>query len=174
MSLVLTGYRGSGKTTIGRLLAAELGRPFVDCDDLIAQRAGKTIREIFAEKGEAGFRILEKQAVAQVAKLHDHVIGLGGGALGLPENRAAIQKGGHFVVYLRCEPATLGARISGDAATADNRPHLTKLGGGIEEIVSVLTQREPIYRAIMHRELDVTHLTPGQAVENILGWKESW
>jgi shikimate kinase len=155
MSIVLAGYRGSGKTTVGRLLAERLELPFVDCDALIVRRAGKSIREIFAQQGEAEFRRLETQIVGELATLNDHVIALGGGAL-------------VSVIYLRCHPSELLRRISADTATSDNRPNLTDLGGGLVEIETLLAQREPIYKAAMTAELDVTHLTPSQAVEHIV------
>lgn len=167
VSLILIGYRGSGKTTVGRLLGRRLGWAFVDSDDLIVGRAGKTIRQIFAEDGEARFRDLEAQVVAEVAALKDHVIAVGGGALGRKENRAAIQAGEHHVVYLRCHARELLKRIGGDPKTAQSRPHLTALGGGIEEIEQVLAGREPIWREVMSAELDVTDLSPEQAAEAI-------
>jgi shikimate kinase len=164
MSIVLTGYRGSGKTTVGRKLAEKLWQKFVDCDDLIVARAGKSIRAIFAEQGEPYFRDLETAAIQQAAALEDHVIALGAGALGRAENLAAIKGQNHRIIYLRCEPEELHRRITSDAATSDNRPALTPLGGSLEEIRTVLSQREPIYRAAMNAELDVTHLTPDEAV----------
>ena len=163
MSIVLIGYRGSGKTTVGRRLAEALWWSFVDVDELIVSRAGKSIREIFAERGEAGFRDLEAQAVAHASALNDHVIALGGGALLRPENRQAIAGGGHKVIYLRCDPAELHRRIQADPATAAARPALTALGGSLEEIQQLLAQREPIYRQAMTAELDVTRLTPAEA-----------
>ncbi|MDP9175006.1 MAG: shikimate kinase [Planctomycetota bacterium] len=164
MSIFLTGYRGSGKTTVGRKLADRLWQEFVDCDDLIVRKAGKSIREIFAEHGEPHFRDLEAQAVSEAARLEDHVIALGAGAMMRDENRAAIIAGHHKVIYMRCEPEELHRRISGDAGTSDNRPALTTLGGNLDEIKTLLTQREPIYRSAMTAELDVTHLTPDEAV----------
>jgi shikimate kinase len=168
MSIVLAGYRGSGKTTVGRLLAHALKRPFVDCDELIVLRAGKSIREIFDQQGEAAFRRLESQVVGELAALDDQVIALGGGALGSDQNRKAIADAGHRVIYLRCQPPELLRRIAADAATSDNRPSLTDLGGGLAEIEVLLAQREPIYRSAMTHELDVTHLSPEQAVDHIV------
>lgn len=168
MSIVLAGYRGSGKTTVGRLLGQRLDRPFVDCDLLIVQRAGKSIREIFSQQGERAFRRLESRVVRELAGLVDHVIALGGGALESPENRRVIADAKHAVIYLRCHPPELLRRIAADAATSDNRPNLTGLGGGLAEIETLLAQREPIYRSAMTAELDVTHLTPSQAVDHIV------
>jgi shikimate kinase len=168
MSVVLIGYRGSGKTTVGRLLAERLGKSFVDCDDLIVKQAGKSVREIFAEGGEETFRKLEASAVAKLAKRKDAVIALGGGAMMREENRRTMTDAEHQIVYLRCEPAELLRRIQTDPATSDNRPALTNLDGGIEEIQSLLSGREPIYKANMSVELDVTNLTPAQVVERLV------
>ncbi|MGA2231997.1 MAG: shikimate kinase [Tepidisphaeraceae bacterium] len=167
MGVVLIGYRGSGKTTVGRSLAARLGRGFVDCDDLIVLAAGKSIREIFAEYGEEGFRDLETQAVREAAGKADHVIAVGGGALGRRENREIIAAGGHAVIYLRCHAPELLRRIQSDPASATARPALTQLGGGLDEIEKLLALREPIWKEAMHAELDVTGLSVEQAVSEI-------
>lgn len=168
MSIVLIGYRGSGKTTLGRLLAQRLLIEFVDCDDLIVAKAGKSIREIFSQDGEKTFRDLETQVLREVLSRPDHVIGLGGGAVVREENRKILSGAGHTVVHLYCQPEELLRRIQQDPGTSDNRPNLTSLGGGIEEIRTLLSQREPIYRSAMTAELDVTHLTPDEAVVRIL------
>ena len=164
MSIVLIGVRGSGKSTIGRKLADRLWETFVDVDDLIVSRAGKSIREIFEQEGEAHFRDLETDAVREVAGLKDHVIGLGGGSLGREENRRVLKESGHKLIFLRCDPQELLRRLGADPQRAATRPNLTPLGGGLEEINQLLADREPIYRAAMHAELDVTHLTPDEAV----------
>jgi len=164
-AVVLIGYRGSGKTTVGRLLAARLGRTFVDCDEVIVARHGKSIREIFADGGEEAFRRLEAAAIAELAGKADHIIAVGGGAISRKENREALAN--HFIVYLRAEPRALLKRIQSDPGSSDNRPNLTSLGGGIEEIEALLGQREPIYRAAMNAELDVTELSPQQVAERI-------
>jgi shikimate kinase len=169
MGIVLVGYRGSGKTTVGRKLADRLWWKFADSDEWITASAGKSIRAIFAENGENDFRDLEAQAIAELAKLPDHVIAVGGGALGREENRHALAAAKHKIIYLRCEATELLRRIKLDAATSDNRPNLTGIagGGGIEEIQKLLLDREPIYRAVMTAELDVTNLTPDEAVVRI-------
>jgi shikimate kinase len=167
MSVVLIGYRGSGKTTIGRLLAERLGKSFADCDDLIVKQAGKSIREIFADGGEETFRKLESLVIGELAKRKDTVLALGGGAMTREENRKTLADSGHRIIYLRCEPGELLRRIQADPATSDNRPNLTNLGGGMEEIQSLLSRREPIYKAAMSAELDVTNLSPTEVVERL-------
>ncbi len=167
MSVVLIGYRGSGKTTVGKRLADRLWQPFVDTDELVVRKAGKSIREIFEQDGEAAFRDLESQVVRDVCPLQEHVISLGGGALGREENRAALKASGHKVVYLKCDPEVLHRRISEDPQSAADRPNLTA-EGGLEEVKALHEAREPIYRAAMTAELDVTHLEPPDAVVYIV------
>lgn len=168
MSVFLIGYRGSGKTTVGRKLADRLWQPFVDLDEIIVKTAGKSIRDIFAQDGEPAFRDLETSALREAVKLADHVIALGGGAMDREENRTLLKQAGHRTIYLRCEPEEMHRRIHADPNTAEARPALTALGGGLDEIKSVLARREPIYRGVMSGELEVTHLTPEEAVVYIV------
>jgi shikimate kinase len=164
MSAILVGYRGCGKTTIGRKLADRLWQQFVDTDELVARAAGKSIREIFEQDGEQRFRDLEAQAVRQACALQDHVIALGGGAVLREENRRTIKESNLKCVYLRCDPQVLLQRIQSDPQTAATRPPLTHLAGGIDEIRSLLAEREPLYREVMTAELDVTSLSVDEAL----------
>jgi shikimate kinase len=164
MSIFLIGYRGSGKSTVGRKLADRLWQPFVDTDDIVVQKAGKTIGEIFAQEGEQRFRDLESEAVREVCQLTEHVISLGGGSLLRQENRDAIKASGGKLVYLKCDAEELAKRIAADPMSNESRPPLTGYGGGVEEIQQLLAVREPIYREMKHAELDVTYLTPDDVV----------
>ena len=164
MSIALIGYRGSGKSTVGKRLADRLWQKFVDTDEMIVQRAGCSIAEIFQKKGEKAFRDLEMQVVQEVCKLADHVIAFGGGAVMREENRKLIRDAKLRVIYLKCDPEELVRRIQADPETAAARPNLTELGGGIDEVRKILAEREPVYRSIMTAELDVTHLSPQDAV----------
>ena len=168
MSIVLVGYRGSGKTTIGRLLAERLLYSFVDTDERVVQHSGKSIKAIFAEEGEKSFRDLECLAVANAVARARHVVALGGGALGRDENRVAIRTADAAVVYLACEPGELYRRIHADPRTAQSRPNLTSLGGGIDEIKHLLQQREPVYRQMAMLSVDVTMLSAQSVVDRIL------
>ncbi|HMB94960.1 MAG TPA: shikimate kinase [Tepidisphaeraceae bacterium] len=167
MSVILLGYRGSGKTTIGKKLADRLWLKFVDTDEMITKEAGKTIREIFEADGEPRFRDLETAAVRKACALVDHVIALGGGAVLREENRQIIKDSKLKRIYLRCDPQILFQRIASDPQTAANRPSLTHLGGSIEEIRKLLAEREPLYREVMTSELDVTNLAPAEALVHI-------
>jgi shikimate kinase len=164
MSVILIGYRGSGKTTVGKKLADRLWQTFVDTDELIVKMANKTIKDIFEADGEQRFRDLESEAVQQACKLDDHVISLGGGAVLRAENRGLLKHSHHKRIYLRCDPRTLHQRIVNDPQTAANRPSLTALGGSVDEVAQLLAQREPLYREVMTAELDVTLLSPDEAM----------
>jgi shikimate kinase len=145
-------------------LADRLWLPFVDLDERIVQQEGKSIKEIFEQEGEARFRDLETAHIEEAARLQEHVIALGGGAMGRERNRELIHAGGHRVIYLRCDPDELARRILNDPLTAAMRPSLTGVGHSAEEVRQVLEMREPIYRQAAHAELDVTSLTPDEAV----------
>jgi shikimate kinase len=163
MKVVLVGYRGSGKTTVGKRLADRLWQKFVDIDDLIVKKAGKSIRDIFAEHGETHFRDLETEVLRDALALEDHVIALGGGSILRDENRRLIQSAGAKVIYLRCDAEVLLQHIQSDSRSAETRPNLTGLGGGLDEIRMMLAEREPLYRLVKNLELDVSNLTPEEA-----------
>ena len=160
---MLIGARGCGKTAIGRKLADRLWHTFVDVDELIVRKAGKTIREIFEQDGEQKFREIETKVIREVMPLEEHVIALGGGSLMREENCQLIREAGHRMIYLRCESQELHRRIKADPNSAATRPNLTKHGGGLAEIEQLLAEREPVYRQCKHAELDVTDLTPEEA-----------
>ena len=167
MLVYLTGYRGSGKSTVGRLVAGRLGWGFVDLDDQITAAAKRSVREIFEAEGEAGFRNRESAAMAEVAGRDRTVIALGGGALLREQNRAMIPRGRSAVVYLRAGAEELHRRIHADAATAAHRPALTHLGGGLDEVRQLLAAREGIYREVMTHELEVTDRRPEDLADEL-------
>lgn len=164
MGVVLLGYRGSGKTSAGRLLADRLWSSFVDTDEMIVRSAGRSIRELFETVGERGFRELEAAALREALSSKHEVVAIGGGAVLREENRALLLADRRKRVYLRCDPAELLRRIQADPKTVADRPALTSLGGGIEEVTRLLGEREPLYRAVMTGELDVTRLSPEEVV----------
>lgn len=159
MNIVLIGYRGSGKTTLGKLIADDTWKDFIDTDEAIRKAFGNaTIADIWAEHGEAAFRAKEVEVVRDAMQKSDHVIALGGGSLMQAGAREAVENADALRVYLYCEPEVLLQRIEGDKDTADSRPNLTEQGGGLDEIKAVLAEREPVYRAVADKEFDVTHL----------------
>jgi len=166
MNLVLIGYRGTGKSTVARILAERLGWPWFDADAEIESRAGKSIAEIFAQDGESVFRDWESRVVADLATRDQAVLALGGGAVLRPENRACILQQGR-VAWLTAPPETLWQRIQNDQLTAGRRPDLTA-AGGITEIIATLAARREVYRQCAHCEVDTQAKTPEQTAEAIL------
>jgi shikimate kinase len=164
MIVALLGYRGSGKTTVGRLLARRLGCTFLDLDEAIASAAGKTIREIFAAGGESEFRRVETEALLKALQTDGQVLSLGGGAVLAQRNQDLLRRNALTRVYLQADAETLCARILADSGTTANRPALTALGGGADEIRHLLTVREPIYRLLATQTLDATQ--PPEALVN--------
>jgi shikimate kinase len=164
MSIILLGFRGCGKTTIGKRMADRLWQKVVDTDDLVTKAAGMSVREIFEQHGEPHFRDLEADAVKQALSMQDVVIALGGGAVLREENRALLLANPSKRMFLKCDPEELLRRINADPYTADARPPLTHHGGGIDEVRQLLAEREPLYRQVMTAELDVTNLSPEEAV----------
>lgn len=118
--IVLVGFMGAGKTTVGRLLAGYLHLPFTDTDDVVEQRAGRPIPDVFRTDGEEAFRDLEQAAVADVLAGPEAVVSLGGGACGRAATRRALA--GHTVVHLRVSLEQTRARTGGDP----NRPVLQR------------------------------------------------
>ena len=168
MNLVLIGYRCTGKTTIGRLLAARLGWPLVDTDMLIQDRAGKSIKEIVAAGGWPEFRRLEREVIADVSARDRQVISAGGGAILDEANREALRAGGR-VVLLAATPETLWRRMKADPKTLAERPNLTD-SGGLAEVRKVLAEREAAYRAARHFEVSTDRDAPDDAAARILEW----
>jgi shikimate kinase len=165
-SVFLIGYRGSGKTTVARELARRLGFDCIDADDEIEHRAGKSIAKIFADNGEAAFRQIESDVVADLCRLRRTVVALGGGAIMSEVNRAELRLAG-TVVWLTASVATIAERLAADESTAGRRPNLTA-GGGLSEIETVLAMREPIYRACATFEIDTEDKTPEVVVDEIM------
>ncbi len=156
---VLVGAPGSGKSTVGPLLAAALGRPFVDVDAVIEERAGRSISEIFADDGEPAFRAFEEQTTAELLA-EPVVLSLGGGAVLSAATRSALA--GHRVIWLRVNAGTAVNRIGLNAA----RPLL--LGNVRGRLITLLAERTPLYEACATETVDTDKRTPDQVVELIM------
>ncbi|WP_041941562.1 shikimate kinase [Waddlia chondrophila] len=155
--IVLIGYRGVGKTTLGKALADTLKRPFIDTDDLIVQAAKRSIPEIFNHEGEPGFRLIEKRVIASI-NIPNAVIACGGGAILDSDNVRSLKNNG-YLLWLTATSGTLLCRISNEA----NRPPLTLLPP-LEEIETVLKQRTPLYAQYADRTLS----TEGKSIQKLL------
>lgn len=165
-NLILIGYRGCGKSAVGRALSAKLGWPHIDTDQEIERNAGRTIAAIFADEGEAAFRALESAAVAAVATGCGQVISVGGGAVLREENRAAL-RGAGTVVWLTAPVDLLLARMQTDPQTAQTRPALTTKSAA-EEIRHLLGLREPLYASLADHIVATEQQSIPQVVAAIL------
>jgi shikimate kinase len=163
MNVVLIGFRGSGKTTVGKALAAKLGREFIDCDDFIEKRTHLTIREIFELGGESRFRALESEAIAELAKLDGKVIATGGGAVLKYQNMQVFKRNASKIFFLEVGPETAMERIEGDPATRSRRPALTDKDPATE-IREQIAFRAPYYA----KAQDVTIQAEGRKVEEVV------
>jgi shikimate kinase len=164
-ALFLVGYRGSGKSTVARLLAGRLGWAWVDADDVLEERAGRPIRAVFADEGEAGFRDREAAVLADLCRLRRHVVATGGGVVLRAGNRDLMRWSG-LVVWLAADPETLWQRVQGDDSTAERRPALTV--GGRGEVEQVLRAREPLYRACADLTVQTAGRVPEEVADEIL------
>lgn len=138
-NLILIGFMGTGKTTIGKRVAKSLGFRFVDTDQLVAKRAGKTISKIFAEDGEDAFRKLETEVLQDCAAGVDQVISTGGGIVTRPENFEILKKAG-YVIWLKASPETIYERVQRNR----KRP-LLQTENPKETIRNLLEQRVSLY-----------------------------
>ncbi len=164
--LYLTGYRGTGKTSVATRLAAAIGCPVIDLDARIQSHAGCSIREIFADSGEQGFRDLESEMLSVVATEPPAVVALGGGAILRESNRELIQSSGQCV-WLIATAETLAMRIAADTGTTANRPALTPLGH-LDEIRQLLLTRQPHYEDAANAQVDTTDKSIEQVSDEIL------
>lgn len=166
--VILIGYRGCGKTCVGRRLADELAWPFVDTDEVIEEQAGRTIRDIFATDGEPAFRALEQAAVAAVLDRPPHVVSVGGGAVLAPANRAAMCAHA-WCLWLRATPETIIGRLEADRRSATLRPALTDRDP-LDEARELLNVRSPLYAEVGDHALDTDGLTPDEVATAALAW----
>jgi len=168
-NIILIGYRGSGKTTIGKLLADQLWKTFVDVDDETCKRFDHlSIAQIWEQFGEPKWREAEVEVTRELCGKTDHIIGLGGGTLMEAGAREAVENADATRIYLKCQPEELYRRISADTGSADTRPSLTAQGGGVEEIKAVLELREPVYQAVADSVFDVTHTDVKSALRHLI------
>jgi shikimate kinase len=166
MNIVLIGYRGCGKTTVGRIVAERLQRPFFDADAIIQERAGKTIREIVAAGGWESFRALERSVVEELAGREGSVIALGGGAVLDQQNVKALKRNGFFL-WLTADASTIAGRLGNDGTTDAQRPPLSGTDTGAE-IESLLREREPVYRSVADRAIDTTGRSADEVAAEII------
>ena len=155
--IVLVGFMGAGKTTVGRLLAERLGIPFVDADEAVVAAEGRSIADIFSTDGEPGFRRVEADRIAGLLAGDAVVLALGGGALGTPAVRDAVA--GHRVVLLDVPLAEALARVGAD----EGRPMLAR-----PDLAELYAGRQQAYRDAASVVVPVAGRTPDQVASDVL------
>jgi len=163
MNIVLIGYRGTGKSTVARLLASRLERELVSTDAEIVKRVQRTIPEIVAQEGWEHFRNLESEICREVAGRDQLIIDTGGGAVLRAQNTEALKKNG-TVFWLTASVETIAKRISAD----NQRPSLTRTKSFVEEIQDVLRERMPVYQAAADHVITTDTRSINQLVETVL------
>ena len=161
MVITLTGFMGSGKTTVGKVLADFLGCPFSDLDDLIEKKAGKSIPEIFAQDGEVAFRQLEAKLLRQTVEKYGEntaILSLGGGAVTTPASVTLLHEK-TVCIYLRATLETLLQRLEGQTA---GRPLAD------DALAERLTERAPLYEKTAHVIVDTDGLSPEEVADEII------
>jgi shikimate kinase len=154
VNLVLIGYRGTGKSAIGKQLANTLGMRAVSLDEEIVATAGQPIPDIVAKHGWVHFRDLEEAVCRRFGASEGLIIDCGGGVVEREANKESLRRNGK-VIWLRATPATIVRRIGGD----NQRPSLTGSKSFTEEVEEVLARREPLYGGMAHASLDTDDRT---------------
>jgi shikimate kinase len=157
--IVLVGFMGAGKTTVGRLLAAKLGVPFTDSDHVIEARAGRPVPRIFAADGEPAFRQLEHEVITDLLNGEDTVLALGGGAATHAGTRAVLAAATVPVVYLRVSYAEAMRRVGGDRG----RPMLART-----DVAQLHEDRDPLYAQAATLTIDAGGRSPEEIALDIL------
>ena len=149
-NIALIGFMGAGKTVVGKALAEQLNKEFIELDELIVQRAGKPITQIFAEDGEIAFRELEIAVTKDVARKHDQVIATGGGIILNRINIDRLRQNG-IIVYLTVTPLEILKRVAGD----EGRP-LLNTPDKEKQIKELLASRRPLYEGAADIKINTT------------------
>lgn len=159
-TIVLVGVPGAGKTTVGKLLAKSLEYEFLDSDQVIEARAGKSVSDIFTQDGEPAFRLLEHDVIVELLESPDAVLALGGGSLGNADTRAKVQAAS--VVWLVTGLAQAVDRVGMNR----NRPLL--LGNVRGQLADLMAAREPLYKEVADVAVDTSKLIPSEVVAEIV------
>ncbi len=163
-NIVLIGFMGCGKTTIGKLMSNLTGKNFIDMDDYIVEKEGISINEIFEKKGESYFRNLERELCVKLSEKDNKIIATGGGVIKSEENVENLKKGG-TVFYLKSSSKKIASNLKND----HSRPLLA--GGNKEEkIEKLLEERKELYKKCADVIIDVEKLAPKEAVREILDY----
>lgn len=165
-NIALIGFRATGKTTVGRILARELGLLFIDMDQHLSASAGREISCWVRLEGWASFRRAESELLRVLGTRTGLVVATGGGIILDPENRRALKEKFH-TIWLNASPGTIQARMSADPHTGAMRPPLSDLPPD-EEIEKTLSERNPLYSATALIEIDAEGKSPEEIARHIL------
>ncbi len=165
-NIVLTGFRATGKSLIGRMLAQKLRYTFIDADMVLCERLGAPIADIVVQHGWAFFRQAERQLLMEIPEMEQTVLATGGGAIEHREEWLRIRSC-CYVVWLDADAATIRQRMSNDPNSAGQRPSLTG-SSAHDEIEELLLRRAPLYAAGSHLRLDTVGKEPSALVESII------
>ena len=171
MNLYLIGYRCTGKSSVGRILAETLGWVFVDMDSELVAEAGIPIEDIVASRGWKYFREREAQLLKRLSQATKQVIATGGGVITVEENIVTMRSSGK-VVWLHASSSTIAARMAADLDSARQRPPLHG-NDSLAEIEEVFAERLPLYDDAMHLQVETDNLSPEEVAESILRWLET-
>ncbi|MDO5520088.1 MAG: shikimate kinase [bacterium] len=168
-NIILIGFMGSGKTTVGQKIAGELGFTFLDTDEMIVKKAGMEITDIFETQGEAAFRKMEVDLLKELNATVTHAVISTGGGLPLREENASLLKKLGLVNYLKVTKEVVLERLKGDMT----RPLLA--GENVEEKVErLLSSRDSIYQSVCHMQINAEIGTPDQVAERVIsGYKKN-
>ncbi|RLC32129.1 MAG: shikimate kinase [Deltaproteobacteria bacterium] len=163
MNIVLIGYRGTGKSVVGRILADQLAMTYIGMDEEIVKKAGASVPEIVEKQGWKGFRDMESEVAREAADKDNVIIDTGGGVIERQENIDVLRKNG-LVFWLKASVDVIVSRISGD----DQRPALTGGKSFTDEVSEVLERRIPRYREAAHYEIDTDAISPAQVAQAVI------
>lgn len=169
MNLVLIGYRGTGKSAVGAIVAGRLGMKCVSMDERIVEKIGMSIPEFVEKHDWPAFRDVESEVARELSGVDDIVVDSGGGVIERPENIDALRANG-VVIWLQASVDAIVSRIEGGT----ERPSLTGTKSFTDEVAEVLERRTPRYAAAAQHEIDTDRLTPDQVADRIVEiWETS-
>jgi shikimate kinase len=161
-NIILIGFMGAGKTEVGKLLAKKLKMTYIDTDDIIEKKQGRSINDIFAGDGEESFRDMESAILDGLANLKDHVVSTGGGMILRPSNVKKLKDLGPLIL-LWANPEVVYERTK----NTKERP-LLNVDDPKKKIKEILDFRTPIYRNVADLEVDTSSLSPEDACNRIM------
>lgn len=163
MNIALIGYRGTGKSVVGKLVSERLQMKCIAMDSRVVEKAGMSIPDIVENHGWTTFRDMESEVTRELAELDDIIIDTGGGVIERPENIDVLQANS-CIIWLKASVGAIVSRIQGGT----ERPSLTGEKSFTEEVAEVLERRTPRYRNAAQYEIDTEQLTPEQVADRII------